>query len=158
MTKYVLVLIALVFFFCGTVNADFYKWEDENGNVNITDYPPPAKTGKNVQVHKYDAGNPPAIPTEGDQGAEKDGKAKAKKEPDAILFTKNSCPVCDKAREFLIAKKVLFTEYNLDNNKEAVKKRKEIDDSEDVPFAVINRNQISGFSESVYSKALKLKP
>lgn len=150
MTKYPLLFFALFFIFCTTAQADFYKWEDENGNTQITDYPPPPKAGKNVRVHKYDSNK-----QEEEQVTSKDGQ---KKEPDVILFTKDSCIDCDKAREFLKSKNILFTEYNADTDKEAAKKRKSIDDSEDVPFAVINKTRVYGFSESIYSKVLKIKP
>ena len=60
MTKYLLFLITLVFVFYGAANADFYKWEDENGTVHITDYPPPeTASSKNVEVHKYQDDNTP---------------------------------------------------------------------------------------------------
>ena len=46
----------------------------------------------------------------------------------------------------------------MDNDKTSAERRKEIDDSEDVPFAIINKNNVFGFSESVYNKLLKLNP
>jgi glutaredoxin len=150
MTKYLLLFITLFFMFCTTAQADFYKWEDKNGNIQITDYPPPAKSGKKVQVLKYDP-----YKQEEEQGTSKDEQ---KKESDVVLYTKDSCNDCDKAREFLKSKNILFTEYNTDTNKEAAKKRKSIDNSEDVPFAIINKNQVYGFSESIYSRILKIKP
>ena len=58
MKKYLLLLMLLFFFLYGTANADFYKWEDENGATQITDYPPPQdKSAKDVQVHKYESDN-----------------------------------------------------------------------------------------------------
>ena len=155
MTKIILFLLAAVFILSGTANADFYKWEDENGEIHITDYPP-AKSGRKVQVYKFDSDSPQAMPAEEDQQAAKN--LKAKKEADIVLFTKNACDDCDKAREFLKSRKVLFTEYNVEKDPSAARKRQEIDDSSDVPFAVINRNQVYGFSESVYDRALRLKP
>lgn len=131
--------------------ADFYKWEDENGNMHITDYPPPAKSGKKIQVHKYDS----AFQSEEEQGRSKVGQ---KKDPDVILYTKNSCIDCDKAREFLKSKNIPFTEYNMDTNKEAAQKRKTIDGSDDVPFVISDKNQIYGFSENMYNRILKIKP
>ncbi len=151
MTKHILLFLTLFFIFSGTAQADFYKWEDENGVIHITDYPPPAKSGKKIQVHKQDS---PAQEKE-EQEISKDGQ---KKNPDAVLYTKDSCGDCDKAREYLKSKKVPFTEYNTDNNKEAAKKRKTIDDSAEAPFAIINNNQVYGFSESIYNKVLKAKP
>jgi len=46
----------------------------------------------------------------------------------------------------------------MDKDKTAAAKRKDIDDSEDVPFAIINKNHVYGFSESVYNRALKPSP
>lgn len=148
MNKYLILVNVLFFIFCGTAQADFYQWEDENGIAHITDYPPPVKSGKKVQVHKYDS----------DVQGEQEQVSEEKKEADVILYTKDSCADCDKAREFLQAKKIPFTEYNTDTSKEAAKKRKTIDDGDDVPFAVINKDQVHGFSESVYNRLLKIKP
>jgi glutaredoxin len=158
MKKYLLLAIALIFVFYGTANADFYKWEDEDGTVHITDYPPPEKSSKNIKVHKDESGSSKAAPDEEQGEAVKDEQAKAKNEPDVVLYTKNSCVDCDKAREFLKSKNIKFTEYNIEDNKTAAKQRKEIDDSEDVPFAIINKNYVYGFSESAYNRVLKLKP
>ena len=156
MKKYAVFIIPILFFLYGSANADFYKWEDESGATHITDYPPPqSNSTKNIKVHKDSSDN--SVVDE-EQEASKDSKTKAQKKPDIILYTKNDCPDCDKAREFLKSKKFTFTEYNMDKDKAAAAKRKDIDDSEDVPFAIINRNQVYGFSESVYNRALKPSP
>ena len=44
----------------------------------------------------------------------------------------------------------------MDNDKTSRARRKEIDDTEDVPLAIINKNHVYGFTESVYNRALKL--
>ena len=148
MNKHLLLLIALFFIFYGTAQADFYKWEDENGGINITDNPPPAKSGKKIQVHKYES------PVQ----EEDDKQEITEKAPAVVLYTKESCADCDKAREFLKSKKIHFTEYNTDTSKEAAKKRKKLDDSNETPFAIINNNQVYGFSETIYNRVLKVKP
>jgi glutaredoxin len=153
MTRQILFFIAVVFVFYGTAHADFYTWEDEQGVSHITDYPPPAKSGKKFQTYRSDTDILTATSAEGH-----DKPKDAGKEADIILYTKNSCDDCDKAREFLKAKKVPFTEYNIDAGKEAARKRKEADDSTDSPFAIIYRNQVYGFSEAVYNRAMRLKP
>jgi glutaredoxin len=158
MKKCLLLLVLLVFFLYGTANATFYTWENENGATQITDYPPPQdKSAKNVQVHKYESNDSTELQNEGEQeSSAKDNKSKSKKNPEVVLYTKNDCIVCDKAREFLKSKNILFSEYNMDNDKTSVKRRKEIDDSEEVPFAIINKNHVYGFSESGYNRALKM--
>ncbi|OPY88403.1 MAG: Regulatory protein Spx [Smithella sp. PtaU1.Bin162] len=149
MTKYLLLFTAVIFMFWGTAQADFYKWEDENGNIVITDYPPPVKPGKKIRLHNYDSAN---ILNEEEKQSEQKNKV------DVILYTKNSCNDCDKAREFLKSKKIPYTEYNTDNDKEAAERRKAIDDTEDSPLTIINKNQVYGFSENIYNRLLKIKP
>ena len=160
MKKYLLLLMLLFFFPYGTANANFYTWEDENGAKQITDYPPPqSKSAKDVQVHKYESDNSTDLQSSEEQEtSSKNNKSKAKKNQEVVLYTKNDCSDCDKARDFLKSKNIPFTEYNMDKDKGSAVRRKEIDDSEDVPFAIINKNNVFGFSESVYNKLLKLNP
>ena len=154
MKKYLLLFILLSLCLCQTAMADFYKWVDEKGETQITDYPPPQdKSAKDVQIHKYQPEDPTDM-----QNADDSTKNKSHKEANIVLYTKNDCIACDKAREYLTSKKTPFTEYNMDTDKKAVIKRKELDSGDDVPFAIINKNQIYGFSESVYDKALKMEP
>jgi glutaredoxin len=155
MKKYLLFFILLSFCLCQMAIADYYKWVDENGNTQISDTPPPEnKSAKDVEVHK--APEPEELTNM--QNENDSAKNKSKKASDIILFTKNDCNDCDKARDFLQSKKLPFTEYNMDTDKNAVAKRKELDSSDDVPFAVINSNRVFGFSESVYNKLLKMEP
>lgn len=160
MKEYLLLLMLLFFFFYGTANAAFYTWEDENGATQITDYPPPqGKSAKEVQVHKYESEISTDLQSEEEQKtSSKDNKSKSQKNPEVVFYTKNDCSDCNKARDFLKSKNVLFTEYNMDNDKTSRARRKEIDNTEDVPFAIINKNHVYGFTESVYDRALKLNP
>lgn len=154
MKKYLLILILFSVFFCQTATADFYKWVDEKGNTQITDYPPPTdKAAKDVEIQKTESKNPVASENE-----DNSSKIQEKKKINNLLYTKNDCKDCDKARDFLNSKNVPFIEYNMDNDTNAAIKRKEMDSGEDVPFAIINRNQVHGFSESVYERVLQMEP
>jgi glutaredoxin len=152
MNKIILYIIPVLLILYGTAYADYYKWEDESGATYITDYPPPqTNSSKNIKIHKDTSDNPPV-------DEDQEAKLKAAKKPNVTLYTKDNCPDCDKAREFLKSKKITFIEYNMDKDKSAAAKRKEIDDNEDVPFAIINRNQVYGFTETIYNRALKQNP
>jgi glutaredoxin len=151
MKKY-LWFVLLFVFFCGTANADFYSWEDENGATRITDYPPPNDVkAKNIQFHSFESGGATSLENNGENSDQANAKA------DVVIYTKNDCGDCDKARDYMKSKNISFTEYNMDNDVNAAIRRKEIDEGEDVPFAIINRNHVYGFSESVYERTLKLK-
>ena len=134
-------LLFVIMMFAATANADFYHWEDESGVAHITDYPPP----KNLKIRDFEGSGKPAIKP----------APQKEKNPEISLYTKNNCPDCDKARAFLNSRELTFTKYNTDKDEKAEAKRKEIDDSSDAPFAIINRSQIYGFSETVYERALK---
>ncbi len=146
------ITVLFLFFLCFiAAHADYYTWEDESGVTHITNYPPPQTASpKNVQVHKFESGG---VSTE-----EAVTAAPIEKKPDIVLYTKNECSDCDKAREFLQSQNIAFTEHNMDNDPEIAAQRKNVDDSEEVPFAIINRNHVYGFSESVYNRAMKLLP
>lgn len=128
----------------GPASADLYTWEDESGVAHITDYLPP-KSLKKQKVKVF----------EESKKADEKLTAQKEKKPDIVLYTKNDCPDCDKARNFLNSKNLEFTEYNLDQDQTAAEKRKGIDDSTDVPFAIINNNQVYGFTEAGYNRVLK---
>ncbi len=148
MKIYLAVVLSLLFLMSTAAFADYYTWEDEDGTVHMTDYPPPQfKTAPGVKVYKKDV---PEDLEENDVVEEK--------KPEIVLYTKNDCPDCDKAKDFLRSRNLPFTEHNMDTDPDAGVKRKELDDSDDVPFAVINRVQVYGFSETVYNRALKLTP
>ena len=149
MKKLFLFSAALFMMFAGASFAEFYTWEDEHGVAHITDFPPPAHLkGQNIQRH---ADGDPADNSE--QYTAQKGKT-----PIIELYTKNDCPDCEKAKEFLRTKGLAFTEYNMDEDKTAALRRKDIDDSDDAPFAIINRIQVYGFTEAIYSRALKAMP
>ncbi|MBN1474085.1 MAG: glutaredoxin family protein [Syntrophaceae bacterium] len=153
MTKYLFFITVLFLFIFGliTANAEYYTWEDETGVTHITNHPPPQTvTTTKVQVRKFESG---------EVSVEEEETATAPEiKPNIILYTKNECPDCNKAREFLQSQNIAFTEHNMDNDPEIAAQRKKIDDSEDVPFAIINRNHVYGFSESVYNRAMKIAP
>lgn len=151
---FLLSLIFLSVFFCRTAVADFYKWVDEKGQTRITDYPPPEdKKAKDVVIHKSESENVKAVTGEADAATNKDVK-----KADVVIYTKNDCKDCEKAIEFLKSKNVDFTEYNVDNDKDAAMRRQEMENGDDVPFAIINRNQVHGFQESVYERVLNMEP
>jgi len=153
MTKRLFFITVIFLLFLGliTADADYYTWEDESGVTHITNYPPPQTASpRNVQVHKFESGG---VSVEQEETA-----TPIEKKPEIILYTKNECSDCDKAREFLQSQNIAFTEHNMDNDPEIAAQRKNVDDSEDVPFAIINRNHVYGFSEAVYNRAMKLIP
>ena len=73
------------------------------------------------------------------------------------LFSTSWCKYCTMAREFLTANNIPFTEYDIDKDKVAAKRKKKLSGGSGVPFALINGKSIYGFSKTTYAKALGLQ-
>lgn len=155
-------LLLLIFFFVfqGISSAEYYKWEDENGNVNITDYPPPVKSAQNIKVHKSetkDDASPSAESSPKQSGNTSSGKvnAETKKSNEVILYMTSWCPYCKMAADFFRSRNIPFTEYDIEKDRAAAGRKKQLDSKSGVPFAIINGQPIHGYSPGAYEKALQ---
>lgn len=156
MLKYFFACFAILFALQGIAVADFYTWEDDQGNVHITDYPPPAKYGKKIKMSK-DAETPQeiCIRPEKEKTSADNREAIQEKNQEVILYTTSWCPYCTKARNFFQSRNIPFTEYDVEKDREAAARKRELDPRGGVPFAIINGHPIHGYSESAYERALK---
>ncbi|MDQ5985086.1 MAG: hypothetical protein CSYNP_00790 [Syntrophus sp. SKADARSKE-3] len=162
MVKYLWLLIILLFALQNTVSAEYYKWEDENGNINITDYPPPTKSVKNIKIRQLESEsadkNPATNETrqkETKTASSRNQDIKPSKSNEVILYTTSWCPYCKKAKEFFNNRNIYFTEYDIEKDREAAERKKQLDSRGGVPFAIINGQQIHGYSPNAYEKALQ---
>jgi mycoredoxin len=74
------------------------------------------------------------------------------------IFTTSWCPYCNQAKAYLKSRGIPFTEYDVEQTKEAMSRKNEISSSEGVPVSIINGQVINGFSETAYDTALRGKP
>ncbi len=156
MLKYFLAVFAIFFALQGVAVADFYTWEDDEGNVHITDYPPPARFAKKAKVRKEaDIPKDICIRPEKEQGASDERRAVADKNHEVALYTTSWCPYCTKARNFFLSRDIPFTEYDVEKDRDAAARKKELDPRGGVPFAIINGRPIHGYSENSYERALQ---
>jgi len=141
--------------------ADFYKWEDEAGNIHITDYPPPVKNAKNIEVRKEGeifkdiCIRPSREEKASEQSSSEKNTSGQNQNHEVILYTTSWCPYCTKARDFFTARNIDFTEYDIEKDRDAAERKNELDPKGGVPFAIINGNSIHGYSESAYKRALQ---
>ncbi|MBN1473031.1 MAG: glutaredoxin family protein, partial [Syntrophaceae bacterium] len=120
MLKRFLIFFAILFALQGIALADFYTWEDDQGNVHITDYPPPAKYGKKVKTSKVaDTPREICIRPEKEKTSADKKEAIQDKNPEVILYTTSWCPYCTKARNFFLSRNIPFTEYDVEKDREA---------------------------------------
>jgi glutaredoxin len=139
--------------------ADFYKWEDEEGNIHITDYRPPGRNIKILEVRK-DEDIPKdicirPIKDNTSQQSSEQNKSVRNEDNEVILYATSWCPSCTRARNFFNSRNIDFTEYDVEKDREAAQKFRQLNKQGGVPFVIINGQSILGYSESAYNSALR---
>lgn len=154
----IFMLSALVFSLYGTSTAEMYRWVDENGDTQITNTPPPQnlKSSEEVKIYRE---RPEETQSPDPTPVVKKNESKppmvTKKNHEVILYGTSWCPYCRKARDFFTSRGIDFTDYDIEKDKEAAIRKKELDPRGGVPFAIINGRSVRGFSESAYERALQ---
>ena len=64
-----------------------------------------------------------------------------------VVYSKNYCPFCDRAKKLLKSKNVAFEEINLDDQPEQFDALKKKTGQMTVPMIFINEKLIGGFSD-----------
>jgi glutaredoxin len=154
---FIFTLSALVLYLCGTSTAEMYRWVDENGETQITDSPPPnIKSPGEVKIYRdipHESQN--TEPVSDVKKEESKPSLGTKNKPEVILYGTSWCPYCQKARDFFRSREIDFIDHDIEKDKEAAIRKKELDKKGGVPFAIINGRAIHGFSESAYERALQ---
>jgi glutaredoxin len=153
----VFILFALTLYFSATAAAEIYKWVDDKGEMHISDSPPPAtQSPGEMKVYKdRQEDSLGTAPTPVKKKEESKPALERKKKADVELYTTSWCPYCRKARDYLRSRGIDFTEYDIEQDKEAAIRKRQLDNRGGVPFAIINGRAIRGFSASAYERALQ---
>lgn len=154
---FVFILLMLTIYLASTAPAEIYKWVDDKGEMHISDSPPPgAKPAGKIEVYKdgqEDSLGTAAAPVKKKEEARQ--TVERKKKADVVLYTTSWCPYCRKARDYLRSRGIDFIEYDIEKDKEAAVRKRQLDSRGGVPFAIINGRSISGFSAPAYERALQ---
>jgi glutaredoxin len=161
-------LIAALLLLIGTGTAkDIYKWVDENGVLHFQDTPPQNATQPVTveSVRTYEDNPRNAL-----KPKQKSGKSnpaskttpsllkqseKSNTPPKVELYVTSWCPSCKKARAFFKSKGIPFTEYDIEKDKDAARRKQQLTKTSGVPFALINGIPVLGFSTVAYKRALR---
>ncbi len=166
--KYLLVVIVILLSCSVSWATDIYKWEDEDGEVHYTDTPPgdmsewedvgEATTEDNRQYENNEPQRPAfdrqAITELLNELNDETEDVEEEIQHSVELYTTSWCSYCKKAKAYFRSKGIAFTEYNIEKDKAAQKRMRSLTKSRAVPFAVINGQQIQGYSTSAYERAL----
>jgi glutaredoxin len=173
------IVFFLILIITGSARAEIYKWVDENGVVHITDVPPEdVESNEKVESKTPSKSDPDVNPSPPQKKATliqklldiflKEPKSRQisrtnvtqanRTSPKVELYSTSWCYYCKKAREFFRSRGIPFTEYDIEKDKNAAARKKQLDKRNGVPFAVINGRGIHGFSAAAYERALEGHP
>jgi glutaredoxin-like YruB-family protein len=164
MKKYLSGIVIVIFLLQGISFADYYKWEDEKGEIHVTDYPPPAQTAKNTKVHQFEpepVKESPSVNQENQKSSKQPssaGESRINTRSEVILYSTSWCPYCKKARNYFNSLNISYTDYDIDKDKDAAERLKQRQGNTSIPFVIINGTEISGFSPGEYERALQKNP
>ena len=156
MFRLFLIFLLMLFLFAGLAGADFYKWEDEEGNIHITDYRPPAKSAKKLKVHPTESNADRSVPSSPQRPAASPRTVdRPDRDHEVDLYTARWCSACKRAKAFFTSRNIRFTEYDVEMDREAAQRMKRLTPARGVPFAVVNGRSILGYDPGEYEAALR---
>ena len=147
----------------GTVSAtEIYKWVDENGAIHFQQSPPenikqPVTIKRlptyqdNYRNNENTASKQPGTNTSSNNPT---NTQETYRESDVELYVTSWCPYCKKASEFFRSRGIPFTEYDIEKDQRASRRKKRLTKENGVPFAIINGQPIHGFKRAAYERAL----
>ncbi len=141
-------------------SAEMYKWVDKDGVIHFQDSPPQG-VPSSTKVEKRPLFNSPETtytPSEVAPKARKVDKAQIKKVYKVDIYTTSWCPYCKQAKAYLNSKGISYTEYDVEKDNEAMRRRNELSPDRKVPVAVIDGKVIRGFSSETYDAIFGGKP
>ena len=160
-------LIVAIFFFAYQASAKIYTWVDQDGVTHIGDVPPDSDQNvETLETPDYPAPNPDSaepqieprptpikIPQENVYN-KRNGKENHTNEVE--IYTTSWCPYCKQAIAFLRSNRINFRQYDIEKDRKAAARMRELGGTGGVPFAIINGKKIGGFSSKAYKQALGL--
>lgn len=159
----------------GGFAGELFKWVDKDGIIHLSDSPPQERS-KTTKIERIitPENRPPASPRgepkvrnpESTQSGQPAAPAQEplrkvdppKKTTGVEIFTTSWCSYCKQAIAYLKSKGIGYTEYDIEKDKDALRRKNSLDSSGGVPLALINGRIIRGFSRDAYDDAFGQKP
>jgi glutaredoxin len=154
-----------VFVMATVANAQTYQWVDDHGVVHLSDSPAPQGTKALVKIESHANFKPK--PSSNLSSAQNTPNSESVNAPTAAaeertktqnitveLYTTSWCPYCNDARIFFRSRGISFSEYDIEKDEGAARRKNDLDGGRGVPFAVICDQKIRGFSTIAYERAL----
>ncbi len=120
--------------------SEIFKWADENGRVHYGDSD---NLPENVRSEKMDI----EINTYTDTSFEEAGEVTDK----VVMYSTAWCGHCKKARQYFIANRIPFVEYDVDKDFSAKQRYQKLG-ARGVPVILYKERRMNGFSEAGFKR------
>ncbi len=153
----------------GGAPAEMYKWTDRDGNLHVTDYPPPGGGGKamdldSIRINRMESraadraaaeaappGNGPRPPSPSAD------VSRGREYPGVEVYGTSWCPACRHARAFFRSAGIPFADYDVEKDKDARARMDRLGGGSGVPAIVIGGQVTRGFSQAWCERALGIR-
>ena len=129
------------------LHAQIYKWKDANGKVHFGDRKPINKKSESIKLkintYKSVTIDPSYL-----------NNKKPSKNNDVVMYSAEWCGVCRKAKKYFSQNNISYTEYDIDKDKAANKRHKEMG-ATGVPVIFIGNRRMNGFSVASFEQIFK---
>lgn len=139
-------LVFILFLNASFAEAEIYKWIDEKGKVHFGDSP---RTRDNAEKIVIDVISYKYVKVEPIEFYQSDKTVN--KSPNVKMYSTSWCGYCKKARKYFNEKNINFVEYDIEKDKAAKKRFKELG-GQGVPLILVGKNKMSGFSSQRFDK------
>lgn len=135
-----------------SANAEIYKWTDEHGRSQFTDKPPTTKQTEQIELsplNTYDAPSKILI----DETLARPVTSN-KRKAGVVMYSTTWCGVCTKAKNWLRANNIRFTEYDVEKSDRGKRDFKKLG-GRGVPVILVGKQRMNGFSKARMRQMLK---
>lgn len=140
-------VIILLVVISNFVNAEIYKWIDDNGKVHFSDKPPISENAETVDEQLL------ASRTSSYTGVSID-LVRTAVTGKVIIYTTTRCGYCLKAKKYFVENKIPYNEKNIEISKKYNREFKKLG-GKGVPVILWKKNKMRGFSAERFEKMYK---
>ena len=148
MERYLLTSILIFFFLTNIGHTQIFKWKDADGKIHFSDKKPINNESENIQL-KINTYKSVTI----DSKYLKSDKKRSNSN-DVVMYSAAWCGVCRKAKAYFNKNNIAYTEYDIDKDKAAKKRHKEMG-ATGVPVIFIGNKRMNGFSTASFERVYK---
>lgn len=123
-------------------HADVYRWTDADGRVHFGDKPPRDAATEQVQIRINTYESPQVVRPPSD-----DEPAQATAAKRVVMYSAAWCGVCKRAAAYFRAKRIPFTEYDVERSAKGQADFKRLG-GRGVPVILVGKARMNGFSEA----------